>query len=293
MAEELLVWLNGELVPKSQAKVSVFDHGFLYGDGVFEGIRAYNGKVFMLDEHLDRLYDSAKSIWLTIPLTKEQMRDAILQTLRANKLRDAYIRVVVSRGEGDLGLDPRKCPKPNIVIITDRIELFPEELYERGIEMVTVSVRRNSPQALNPNIKSLNYLNNILAKIEAINAGKPEGLMLTLDGYVAEGTGENIFIVKRGELFTPPAYMGILKGITRQVVMQLAQEEGIPVHEAVLTLHDVYIADECFLTGTGAEIIPVVKLDGRVIGDGVPGPITKTLIQKFRQYTQQVGVPIE
>jgi branched-chain amino acid aminotransferase len=293
MAEELLVWLNGELVPKSQAKVSVFDHGFLYGDGVFEGIRAYNGKVFMLDEHLDRLYDSAKSIWLTIPLTKEQMRDAILQTLRANKLRDAYIRVVVSRGEGDLGLDPRKCPKPNIVIITDRIELFPEELYERGIEMVTVSVRRNSPQALNPNIKSLNYLNNILAKIEAINAGKPEGLMLTLDGYVAEGTGENIFIVKRGELFTPPAYMGILKGITRQVVMKLAQEEGIPVHEAVLTLHDVYIADECFLTGTGAEIIPVVKLDGRVIGDGVPGPITKTLIQKFRQYTQQVGVPIE
>ncbi|MFA0733658.1 MAG: hypothetical protein OGMRLDGQ_000158 [Candidatus Fervidibacter sp.] len=293
MAEELLVWLNGELVPKSQAKVSVFDHGFLYGDGVFEGIRAYNGKVFMLDEHLDRLYDSAKSIWLTIPLTKEQMRDAILQTLRANKLRDAYIRVVVSRGEGDLGLDPRKCPKPNIVIITDRIELFPEELYERGIEMVTVSVRRNSPQALNPNIKSLNYLNNILAKIEAINAGKPEGLMLTLDGYVAEGTGENIFIVKRGELFTPPAYMGILKGITRQVVMKLAQEGGIPVHEAVLTLHDVYIADECFLTGTGAEIIPVVKLDGRVIGDGVPGPITKTLIQKFRQYTQQVGVPIE
>jgi branched-chain amino acid aminotransferase len=293
MAEELLVWLNGELVPKSQAKVSVFDHGFLYGDGVFEGIRAYNGKVFMLDEHLDRLYDSAKSIWLTIPLTKEQMRDAILQTLRANKLRDAYIRVVVSRGEGDLGLDPRKCPKPNIVIITDRIELFPEELYERGIEMVTVSVRRNSPQALNPNIKSLNYLNNILAKIEAINAGKPEGLMLTLDGYVAEGTGENIFIVKLGELFTPPAYMGILKGITRQVVMKLAKEEGIPVHEAVLTLHDVYNADECFLTGTGAEIIPVVKLDGRVIGDGVPGPITKTLIQKFRQYTQQVGVPIE
>jgi len=293
MAEELLVWLNGELVQKSQAKVSVFDHGFLYGDGVFEGIRAYNGKVFMLDEHLDRLYNSAKSIWLTIPLTKEQMKDAILQTLRANKLRDAYIRVVVSRGEGDLGLDPRKCPKPNIVIITDKIELFPEELYERGIEMVTVSVRRNSPQALNPNIKSLNYLNNILAKIEAINADKPEGLMLTLDGYVAEGTGENIFIVKRGELLTPPAYMGILKGITRQVVMQLAKGEGVPVHEVVLTLYDVYTADECFITGTAAEIVPVVKLDGRTIGDGVPGPITKTLIQKFRQYTQQVGVPIE
>ncbi len=293
MSTELLVWINGELVPKSQAKVSVFDHGFLYGDGVFEGIRSYSGKVFMLDEHLDRLYESAKSIWLTIPMTKEQMKEAILQTLRANKLRDAYIRVIVSRGEGDLGLDPRKCPKPNVIIITDRIELFPEELYECGIEMVTVSVRRNSPQALNPNIKSLNYLNNILAKIEAINAGKPEGLMLTLDGYVAEGTGENIFIVKRKELFTPPAYMGILKGITRQVVMNLAREMGYPVHETVLTLHDVYTADECFITGTAAEIVPVVKLDGRTIGEGVPGPITKALIQKFRAYTQQVGVPIE
>jgi len=293
MADELLVWLNGELVPKSQAKVSVYDHGFLYGDGVFEGIRAYNGKVFMLDEHLDRLYESAKSIWLTIPLTKEELRAAILQTLRENKLRDAYIRVVISRGEGDLGLDPRKCPKPNVVIITDRIELFPNELYERGIEMVTVSVRRNSPQALNPNIKSLNYLNNILAKIEAINAGKPEGLMLTLDGYVAEGTGENIFIVKGRTLLTPPAYMGILKGITRQVVIQLAQEIGISVYEAVLTLHDVYTADECFLTGTGAEIVPVVKLDGRTIGDGKPGPITRQLIQRFRIYTKQVGTPIE
>ncbi len=293
MSTELLVWINGELVPKSQAKVSVFDHGFLYGDGVFEGIRSYNGKVFMLDEHLDRLYESAKSIWLTIPMSKEQMKEAVLQTLRVNKLRDAYIRVVVSRGDGDLGLDPRKCPKPNVIIITDRIELFPNELYERGIEMVTVSVRRNSPQALNPNIKSLNYLNNILAKIEAINAGKPEGLMLTLDGYVAEGTGENIFIVKRKELFTPPAYMGILKGITRQVVMNLAREMGYPVHETVLTLHDVYTADECFITGTAAEIVPVVKLDGRTIGEGVPGPITKALIQKFRAYTQQVGVPIE
>jgi len=285
--------MNGELVPKSQAKVSVFDHGFLYGDGVFEGIRSYNGRVFMLDEHLDRLYESAKSIWLTIPMTKEQMKEAILQTLRANNLKDAYIRVVVSRGEGDLGLDPRKCPKPNIIIITDRIELFPKELYERGIEMVTVSVRRNSPQALNPNIKSLNYLNNILAKIEAINAGKPEGLMLTLDGYVAEGTGENIFIVKGGKLLTPPAYMGILKGITRGVVMKLAQEMGIQVREEVLTLHDVYNADECFITGTAAEIVPVVKLDGRIIGEGAPGPITKALIQKFRAYTQQVGVPIE
>lgn len=293
MPEELLVWLNGELVPKSQAKVSVFDHGFLYGDGVFEGIRAYNGRVFMLDEHLDRLYESAKSIWLTIPMTKEEMKEAILKTLRANGLKDAYIRVVVSRGEGDLGLDPRKCSKPNVVVITDKIELFPEEFYERGIEMVTVSVRRNSPQALNPNIKSLNYLNNILAKIEAINAGKPEGLMLTIDGYVAEGTGENIFIVKKGVILTPPAHMGILKGITRQVVINLACESGIPVREEVLTLHDVYTADECFITGTAAEIMPVVKLDGRTIGEGVPGPITKALIKKFRQYTQQTGEPIE
>ncbi|MCS7264633.1 MAG: branched-chain-amino-acid transaminase [Armatimonadetes bacterium] len=293
MSSELLVWLNGELVSKSQAKVSVFDHGFLYGDGVFEGIRAYNGKVFMLDEHIDRLYDSAKSIWLNIPMTKEEMKAAILQTLKVNGLRDAYIRVVVSRGEGDLGLDPRKCLKPNVVIITDKIELFPNELYERGIEMVTVSVRRNSPQALNPNIKSLNYLNNILAKIEAINAGKPEGLMLTLDGYVAEGTGENIFIVKRHELFTPPAYMGILKGITRKVVMDLSREIGYLVHEVVLTLHDVYTADECFITGTAAEIVPVVKVDGRVIGNGVPGSVTKALIQKFREYTQKFGVPID
>lgn len=293
MPEELLVWLNGELVPKSQAKVSVFDHGFLYGDGVFEGIRAYNGRVFMLDEHLDRLYESAKSIWLTIPMTKEEMKEAILKTLRANGLKDAYIRVVVSRGEGDLGLDPRKCSKPNVVVITDKIELFPEEFYGRGIEMVTVSVRRNSPQALNPNIKSLNYLNNILAKIEAINAGKPEGLMLTIDGYVAEGTGENIFIVKKGVILTPPAHMGILKGITRQVVINLACESGIAVREEVLTLHDVYTADECFITGTAAEIMPVVKLDGRTIGDGVPGPITKALIKKFRQYTQQTGEPIE
>lgn len=293
MPKELLVWLNGELVPKSQAKVSVFDHAFLYGDGVFEGIRAYNGRVFALDEHLDRLYESAKSIWLTIPMTKEEVKEAILKTLKANGLKDAYIRVVVSRGEGDLGLDPRKCSKPNVVIITDKIELFPEEFYERGIEMVTVSVRRNSPQALNPNIKSLNYLNNILAKIEAINAGKPEGLMLTIDGYVAEGTGENIFIVKKGVILTPPAHMGILKGITRQVVINLACESGIPVREEVLTLHDVYTADECFITGTAAEIMPVVKLDGRTIGDGVPGPITKALIKKFRQYTQQTGEPIE
>ncbi len=285
--KELLVWLNGELVEKSQAKISVYDHGFLYGDGVFEGIRAYNGRVFLLDEHLDRLYESAKAIWLTIPMTKAQTRDAILQTLRANEMRDAYIRVVVSRGVGDLGLDPRKCSKPNIIIITDDIELFPEELYLQGIEMVTVSVRRNAPQALNPNIKSLNYLNNILAKIEAINAGKPEGLMLTVDGYVAEGTGENIFVVKRGQLFTPPTYMGILKGITRKVVMNLAQGMGIAVHETVMTLHDVYTADECFLTGTGAEIMPVVKVDGRIIGDGVPGAITRELIRRFRTYTQQ------
>ncbi|MCS7224682.1 MAG: branched-chain-amino-acid transaminase [Armatimonadetes bacterium] len=291
--QELKVWINGQLVTRSEAKVSVYDHGFLYGDGVFEGIRAYEGKVFMLEEHLERLYESARSIWLTIPYRKEELKSAILGTLRENGLRSAYIRVVVSRGEGDLGLDPRKCPKPNVIIITDHIELFPSEFYERGIELMTVSVRRHSPQSLNPNIKSLNYLNNILAKIEAIQGGKMEGLMLTLDGYVAEGTGENIFIVSRGILKTPPSYMGILKGITREVVIHLAAQMGMTVEETILTLHDVYTAQECFLTGTGAEIMPVVKIDGRVIGTGEVGPVTRRLLEAFRRYTKEAGVSID
>ncbi len=291
--DELAVWINGRLVPKSEAKVSVYDHGFLYGDGVFEGIRAYDGKVFMLREHLDRLYESARSIWLTIPYEKEEMRQAIKRTLKDNGLRDAYIRVVVSRGEGDLGLDPRKCPRPNVIIITDRIELFPSEFYEKGIELMTVSVRRSSPQVLNPNIKSLNYLNNILAKIEAIEGGKMEGLMLTWDGYVAEGTGENIFLVIDGRLKTPPVHMGILKGITRRVVLRLGREMGLETEEVPLTLHDVYTAQECFLTGTGAEIMPVVKVDGRVIGAGEVGPVTRRLLGRFRDFVREIGEPID
>ncbi|HID05653.1 MAG TPA: branched-chain-amino-acid transaminase [Armatimonadetes bacterium] len=292
VADELKVYVDGELLPKSQAKISVFDHGLLYGDGVFEGIRAYNGRVFRLDEHLERLYESAHSIWLEIPLSKDELRDAILNTLRVNELRDAYIRVVITRGVGDLGLDPWKCSKPSVIIITDRIQLFPKELYERGIEAVTVCTRRNSPQVINPAIKSLNYLNNILAKIEAKVAGKAEAIMLTLDGYVAEGSGENIFIVKNGDLFTPAPHMGILRGITRAAVIELACEHGITVHETALTIHDLYVADECFFTGTGAEIVPVVRVDERTIGSGKPGPITRKLIRAFRELTQREGIPI-
>lgn len=289
---ELLVYINGELVPKSEAKISVFDHGLLYGDGVFEGIRAYGGKVFRLDEHIDRLYESAHCIWLKIPMAKDEMRQAILQTLRANRLMDAYIRVVVTRGIGDLGLDPWKCSNPSVIIITDRIQVFPSEFYESGIEAVIVSTRRNSPQALNPAIKSLNYLNNIFAKIEAKVAGKQEAIMLTIDGYVAEGSGENIFIVKNGCLHTPPVYMGILRGITRGVIFELACKLGIPAYETVLTPLDLYTADECFLTGTGAEIVPIVAIDDRPIKDGKPGPITRQLMKAFRELTMNEGTPI-
>lgn len=289
---ELLVYINGELVPKSSAVISVFDHGLLYGDGVFEGIRAYGGRVFKLDEHIDRLYESMHCIWLKIPMTKENMRQAILQTLRANRLMDAYIRVIVTRGIGDLGLDPWKCSNPNVIIIADRIQLFPRELYERGIEAVIVSTRRNSPQALDPAIKSLNYLNNILAKTEAKIAGKQEAIMLTLDGYVAEGSGENIFIVKYGSLHTPPTHLGILNGITRRVVLELAQKLDIPAYETALKPRDLYTADECFLTGTGAEIVPVVMIDEHVIGDGKPGPITRRLMEAFHKLTEDEGTPI-
>ncbi|MCS7254722.1 MAG: branched-chain-amino-acid transaminase [Armatimonadota bacterium] len=289
---ELLIYINGALVPKSEAKISVFDHGLLYGDGVFEGIRAYGGKVFRLEEHIDRLYESAHCIWLKIPMTKEEMQQAILQTLRANCFKDAYIRVVVTRGVGDLGLDPWRCSNPSVIIIADRIEVFPSEFYERGIEAIIVSTRRNSPQALNPAIKSLNYLNNIFAKIEAKVAGKQEAIMLTIDGYVAEGSGENIFIVKNGCLHTPPAYMGILRGITRGVVMELACRFNIPAYETVLTARDLYTADECFLTGTGAEIVPIVAIDGRPIGDGKPGRITRQLMEAFRELTLNEGTPI-
>ncbi|MBN2483092.1 MAG: branched-chain-amino-acid transaminase [Candidatus Omnitrophica bacterium] len=284
------VYVNGKLVERREAKVSVFDHGFLYGDGVFEGIRAYNCLVFKLKEHIDRLYESAHSIMLNTPLTKKQLGDAIIKTLKANKLKDAYIRVVLSRGEGDLGLDPRKCKgNETVVIITDKIALYPKELYDKGMEIVSVPTVRNIPEALNPQVKSLNYLNNILAKMEAINAGCQEALMLDHLGYVAECTGDNIFVVKHGELYTPPQCMGTLRGITRDTLLVLARTLKISTHEHVISRHELYISDECFLTGTAAEIVPVVKVDGRKIGDGKPGKLTQRLMREFKKCTQKEG----
>ena len=285
------IYINGKFYEREDAKISVFDHGFLYGDGVFEGIRSYNCLVFKLKEHIDRLYESAHTIMLDIGMTKQEMIKAVLDTLKANKLKDSYIRLVVSRGTGDLGMDPRKCTgKPAVIIIADKITLYPEKHYKEGLTIVTVPTVRNMPEALNPQIKSLNYLNNILAKIEAVNAGCEEAIMLDALGLVAECTGDNIFIVKNGGLYTPPQCMGTLRGITRDSVIELAKKNRIPVHEHVLTRHEVYISDECFLTGTAAEIIPVVKIDGRVIGSGKPGPTTRKLIGKFHAITAQDGV---
>lgn len=285
------IYLNGELVDKKEAKISVFDHGFLYGDGVFEGIRSYKCLVFKLKEHVDRLYESAQSIMLRIPLSKKQMIDAILKTLQANKLKDGYIRVVVSRGAGDLGLDPRKCKgNETVVIIADKIVLYPKELYNKGMAIITVPTVRNVPEAVNPQIKSLNYLNNILAKIEAVNCGYQEALMLDHLGYVAECTGDNIFLVKKGELYTPPQCMGTLRGITRDTVLDIAKKLKVPTHEHVVTRHEVYISEECFLTGTAAEIIPVVKVDGREIGSGKPGKVTKLIMKEFHKVTKTEGV---
>lgn len=288
----LLIYMNGELVPEAEATVSVFDHGLLYGDGIFEGIRAYNGRVFRLDEHLDRLFESAKVLRLSIPLTKEELVEATLETLRANDLEDGYIRLLVTRGKGDLGLDPRKCPEPAVIIIADSIALYPSEYYEKGLSVITCSTRRNDPAALDPAVKSLNYLNNILAKMETIEAGVPEGIMLSADGYVAECTGDNIFLVKDGELITPPLFIGNLEGITRDVVIDLAQEQNLPVHERLFRTRSVYTADECFLTGTAAELIPVVEVDGRSIGNGKPGPVFRGLLKKYSELTQTQGTPI-
>ena len=279
------VWINGKLFDKSQATISVYDHGLLYGDGVFEGIRVYQSKVFKHQEHIDRLFESARHIALEIPLTKEQVIKAVEDTVRANNKVNGYIRLVVTRGAGSLGLDPRKCV-PNIIIIVDDISLYPAELYENGMEIVTSSLIRNHPNALNPRIKSLNYLNNILAKIEAIRAGVLEAIMLNHKGEIAECTGDNVFIVHKGILKTPPADAGILEGITRNVVLDLAKQAGIPLLECALTRHDLYSADECFLTGTAAEIIGVSKLDGRVIGSGSVGPITKQLRTRFLKLVQ-------
>ena len=282
----LKIYINGQIVPQEDAKISVFDHGLLYGDGVFEGIRAYNGKIFTQDEHLDRIYDSATAISLKIPITKAEMAEAIKQTMKANNLTDSYIRLVVTRGVGKLGLDPNKCATPQIIIIADTIELYSKALYEKGLDIVTVTTIRNHFSALDPKIKSLNYLNNILAKIESIQSGAGEALMLNKDGYVAECAGDNIFIFKDNILRTPPSSAGILVGITRNVVMKLAAEMGVQVREELMTRYDLYIAEECFLTGTAAEIIPVVKIDGRTIGTGKPGKITLDLLKRYRDLTR-------
>ena len=281
------VYINGKLYDKADAKVSVYDHGLLYGDGIFEGIRVYDGKVFRLRQHVDRLYDSARGIKLEIPMSREQMAEAITSTVKANDKRNGYIRAIVTRGAGTLGLDPRKTTDPQVIIIVDDISLYPPELYENGMEIVTVSTIRNHPNALSPRIKSLNYLNNIMAKMEAIQAGCLEALMLNHEGQVAECTGDNIFIVKRGVLKTPPTDAGILEGVTRNTVIELARAANIPVEESSLTRLDVHTADECFLTGTAAEVIPVVKCDGRQIGSGKPGPITKQLRERFHQIIRQ------
>lgn len=285
------VYINGKLYSRNNAKISVFDHGLLYGDGVFEGIRSYNRLVFKLKEHIDRLFESAHSLMIKIPLSRKQMIEAVIRTLKANRLSDAYIRLVVTRGEGDLGLDPRKCiGKASVIIITDKITLYPEKPSRQGLRIITVPTIRNHPGALNPQVKSLNYLNNILAKIEANNAGYEEAIMLDSMGYIAECTGDNIFLVKNGELYTPPQCMGTLRGITRDTVLALARKLYVPAHEHVLTRHELYIADESFLTGTAAEIVPVVCVDDRQIGDGKPGKITGFLMREFRKLTKTEGI---
>jgi branched-chain amino acid aminotransferase len=281
------VYINGKLFDKADAKISVYDHGLLYGDGVFEGIRIYGGKIFRLREHIDRLYESARHIGLEVPLNREQMMDAVQSTVSANAKKDGYIRLVITRGAGYLGLDPRRTSDPQVIIIVDDISLYPPELYDNGMEICTAATIRNHPNAVNPRVKSLNYLNNILAKMEAVRAGCSEALMLNHKGEVAECTGDNIFVVKHALLRTPPIDAGILEGVTRNAIIELARAASITVQEIALTRHDVYAADECFLTGTAAEVIPVVKCDGRPIGSGKPGPVTRQLRERFHQLVRQ------
>ncbi|GAB4312407.1 MAG: branched-chain-amino-acid transaminase [Candidatus Sumerlaeia bacterium] len=288
----LTIYLDGKFVDEQDAKISVFDHGLLYGDGVFEGIRLYNGCVFRLRQHLERMFESAHYMMLTIPHSIGEMEEIVAETCRRNHLKNGYIRLVVTRGTGTLGLSPWLCPKPVVFCIASNIQLYPEEYYRDGLAVATVPTRRNIPEIVNPRVKSLNYLNNIFAKIEARNAGCMEAIMLNPDGYVAECTGDNIFIVKKGALFTPPTYMGALRGITMDAIIELAKKARIQVHETPLTLFEIYNADEMFLTGTAAEVIPVVKADARVIGTGKPGPITKKLIQSFRALAPKDGYHI-
>jgi branched-chain amino acid aminotransferase len=286
------IFIDGKYYDERNAKISVFDHGLLYGDGIFEGIRAYHGCVYKLKEHIDRLFYSAKAILLQIPMSPAQITRATVETCRVNKIRDGYIRLVVTRGVGTLGLNPRSCKRPSVIIIADKIQLYPPEFYQRGLDIVTVPTTRNLHNSLNPAIKSLNYLNNILAKIEANNAGVEEAVMLNAEGFVAECTGDNLFIVKNGALCTPPLSAGALYGITRQTVMELAEAAGLKVSEPNLTRYDLFNADECFLTGTGAEIVPVVKIDGRVVGTGKPGPVTRQLEEDYHALTKASGEPI-
>ena len=287
MSEERLVYVNGEFYKKDEAVVSVFDHGYLYGDGVFEGIRIYNGRIFRHKEHIDRLYCAAKAILLEIPVSKEEMLEAMCETVRKNNLQDGYMRLVVSRGKGDLGLSPTNCEKPTVVIIVDNIKLYSDEMYKKGMKVVTAATRRNNPAALDPQIKSLNYLNNILAKIEANLKGVPEAILLNSNGVVCECTGDNVFIIKDGLIITPPVYLGALDGITRKTVIKLARELGYTLEEREFTLFNLYNADECFFTGTAAELIAVTNVDGRVIGEGVRGPITESIHETFKEYTKK------
>jgi branched-chain amino acid aminotransferase len=290
--EERVVYIDGEYYPKSQAKVSVFDHGFLYGDGIFEGIRIYNGRIFKCSEHIDRLYTCAKAIDLQIPISKEEMTKALLVTCRRNELKDGYVRLVVSRGAGDLGISPTKCPRASVVIIADEIVMYSKEMYEKGMKVITASTRRNSPASIDAQIKSLNYLNNILAKIEANRAGAAEAIMLNNAGVVCECTADNLFIIKDKVVYTPPVYIGALGGITRKTVICVAQELGYQVIEQEFTMFNVYGADEVFLTGTGAEVIGVCEVDGRVIGEGVSGPITRQIMNAFMAFARSEGEEI-
>ncbi len=293
----MIIYLNGEFVSEEQAKISVFDHGFLYGDGVFEGIRAYDGRIFGLDEHVDRFLESAKSIMLELPLNRDQLKEAILETVRRNKLRDAYIRPVASRGVGPLGLDPIKCPKATLVIIVDAETRHPEDMGpkaagEKGIRTITVSLRRNGPDILSPRIKSTNYLNNILAKLQAHAAGVQEAIFLNEQGFVCELTGDNIFVVKQGRIITPPLWMGVLDGVTRRAIIRIARELGFEMIEEPLTMHDLYVSDECFATATRLEVLPIVAVDGRRIGNGTPGPVIGKIKERFRQIASREGAPI-
>jgi branched-chain amino acid aminotransferase len=290
--KEPRIYIDGKFYPQADAKISVFDHGLLYGDGIFEGIRFYNGRVFRLEEHLERLWDSARSICLEIPMSRREMTAALLETIRENDLREGYIRLLVTRGVGNLGLNPEQCKQPSVIIIAATVTLYPEAVYQKGLTVVTCATRRTNPAALNPAVKSLNYLNNVMARIEANLAGADEALMLNDAGNVAECTADNVFIIKRGQIFTPPITAGALRGITRSIVFEIAAELGIKVTETDVTRHDVFIADECFLTGTAAEIIPVIQVDGRLIGSGKPGAISARMIARFRQLTRETGTPI-